>query len=203
MHKSFIRIALGLTLIALFCVCSSLAKPVGVKAQIFSATSTPQVSCFNFYEDAYWVAYNATVQQINNSQLWGLGYQIAGDPNWLIQANFTRTAYSFKSQIISVVGSDIILQNTEGKYDLNFTAFRIIDNGSLGEKLASFFIPDQPAFKQPSETRHAATDMGVGINPSILSVGNVWQDVGKVTYRVDRKETLTGTVWVRIKHMFA
>jgi len=143
-------------------------------------------------EDKYWIAQNKTVQQLRNE-----GYDVPGDPNWLLQVNYTRLNYTLKCTIVALSWPNVTSQNIEGAYNLNVTAHRIMEDGSISERIASFLKENQPA-----RTGHLwkcqDPGFGVGFNPSALVIGNHFS-IGTagidLEYSVNRTETLTGTQW--------
>lgn len=144
---------------------------------------------YNLFEDRYWVAYNKTVQQLRNE-----GYDVPGDANWMLQVNYTRLDYTLKSKIIGLSWPNVTLQLVEGTHDLNVTARRIMENGSIGERIASFLRTDQPSYVHPYLLEVKDPDLGVGFNPSVFTIGNTFPTL-LMTYAVDRTETLIGTPW--------
>jgi len=142
--------------------------------------------------DKYWIAYNKTVEQLRNE-----GYDVPGDSSWPLQVNYTRLNYTFKCKIVELSWPNVTSQNFEGGYDLNVTAHRIMDDGSIGEKLASFLRPNQPARLGFLWKCHDP-GFGVGFNPSAFTIGNefstTWPPLN-IEYSVDRTEILTDTPW--------
>jgi len=138
-------------------------------------------------EDKYWIVYNKTVQQLRDE-----GYDVLGDPSWLLQVNYTRLDYTMKCEIIKLSWPNVTLENIEGEHDLNVTAYRIMENGSIGEKLASFLKPDQPPRMRTWESWDPY--LGVMFNTSALVIGNNFS-IGLLKLSVDGTETLTDTPW--------
>lgn len=139
-------------------------------------------------ESYYWIAYNKTVQQLKNE-----GYDASGDASWLLQVNYTRLGYSFRSQIVNLSWPFVTTQNVEREYDLSVTACRIMDDGSVGEKLGSFIRTNQPARLGLLWT-NPDPEFGVGFNPSAFAIGNNFSE-SVLDYTVSRTEVLTNTPW--------
>lgn len=143
-------------------------------------------------DDKYWIVYNKTVQQLRDE-----GYDVPGDPNWLLQVNYTRLNYTLKCTIVALSWPNVTSQNIEGKYDLNVTAYRIMEDGSIGEKQGSFLKENQPARMGHLWKCHDP-GFGLGFNPSALVIGNHFS-IGTagvdLEYSINRTETLTGTPW--------
>jgi hypothetical protein len=147
-----------------------------------------------FSQDNCWFAYNKTVQQLRTE-----GYDITGDANWLLQVNYSRSGYTFKSKIIGLSWPNVTTVNLEGKYDLNTTAYRILDYGTLGERLLSVVRPDQPARMGLVWSCHDP-GFGVGFDPSVFSIGNsfyIGTGGADIEFSVNRTEVLEGTAWGR------
>jgi len=139
-------------------------------------------------EDRYWIAYNKTVQQLRDE-----GYDVQGDPDWLLQVNYTRLDYTFKFKIVKLFWPNITVEIMEGEHVLNVTAHRIMEDGSIGEKIASF-EREPPHFPYIHTWESQDPNLGVGFNPSVFFVGNTFS--GKLLeYSVNRTEILTDTPW--------
>ena len=145
---------------------------------------------YNFSQDNCWFVYNKTVQQLRTE-----GYDITGDDNWLLQVNYSRSGYTFKSKIIGLSWPNVTTMNLEGEYDLNTTAYRILDDGISGEELLSVVRTDQPA-KMGMVWGCHDPGFGVGYDPSAFAIGNsfyIGTGGADIEYRVDRTEVLEGT----------
>jgi len=140
-----------------------------------------------YSRDTYWIVYDRTVQQLRNE-----GYDVAGEANWLLRVNYTRLDYTFTCKITRLSWPNVTIQIVEGSYDLNVTAHRIMDDGSVGERLGSFLKVKMPPY--PHSWDSWDPNLGVGFNPSVLSVGNTFSH-GLLTYVVNRTEVLAGTRW--------
>lgn len=138
-------------------------------------------------EDRYWIVYNKTVQQFRDE-----GYDVPGDPSWLLQVNYTRLDYTFKSKIVKLLWPNVTVEVMEGKHVLNVTAHRIMEDGSIGEKIASFErVPPHFPYAHTWETWDP--EFGAMFNPSVFVVGNTFS--GRVLeYSVNRTEILD-TPW--------
>lgn len=139
-----------------------------------------------YSRDTYWIVYNKTVQQLRNE-----GYDVSGEASWLLRVNYTRLDYTFTCKITRLSWPNVTIQIVEGPYDHNVTAHRIMDDGSIGEKLGSF-LRGMPLYPHPWDSQDP--HLGVGFNPSVLTVGNTFSS-GILTYVVDRTEVLPGTPW--------
>ena len=163
-----------------------------IKSNMGSFPPAAVVGRYILQADKYWIAYNKTVEQLRNE-----GYDVPGDPSWPLQVNYTRLNYTFKCKIVQLSWPNVTSQNIEGGYDLNVIAHRIMDDGSIGEKLASFLRPNQPARLGYLWKCHDP-GFGVGFNPSAFIIGNqfstAWPPLN-MEYSVDRTEILTGTPW--------
>jgi hypothetical protein len=144
---------------------------------------------YNYFSDNYWIVYNRTVQQLQNE-----GYDVSGNASWLANANYTRLNNTFKTKIVSLSWPNLATQGVEGSHDLNVTAYRVLDDGSLGERLGSFLRTNQPIYVHSFLVDAEDPDLGVGFDPSEFTVGNSFQ-TRLLTYTVQRTEILTGTPW--------
>ena len=138
-------------------------------------------------EDRYWIAYNKTVQQLRDQ-----GYDVLGDPDWPLQVNYTRLNFTLKCTILRLSWPNVTSQNIEGEYDLNVTAHRIMEDGSIGEKLASFVRVNQPPHMRTWESWDP--NLGPMFNPSVFVIGNNFS-INNFEYNVNRTEILTNTPW--------
>ena len=143
---------------------------------------------YNTYRDNFWVVYNKTVQQLQDE-----GYAVSGNESWLASVNYTYLGYTFRSKIVSLSWPNLATQPVEESHDLNVTAYRILDDGSIGERLGSF-LSTKPAYVRPIFVGAVDPDLGVGFNPSVFTIGNSFQS-WLLTYTVQRTEVLTGTLW--------
>jgi hypothetical protein len=148
-----------------------------------------EVGRYNLFEDKHWIVYNETVQQVRNE-----GYDVPGEANWTLQVNYTRLDYTLKVKVLKLSWPNVTLQVIEGTHDLNVTARRIMENGSIGEKLASFSRTNRPLYVHPYLLEVKDPDLGVAINPSAFTIGNTFP-TALLMYTVNRTETLTGTPW--------
>jgi hypothetical protein len=133
------------------------------------------------------MVFNWTVKGLRDT-----GFDISGDASWPISVNYTYLDYTFKCKIVQLSLPELMIQLTEGKHDWNTTAFRIMDNGTIGERLGSFLRQDQPARVKFCESQTPA--FGIGFDPDVLTLGNSFIIDG-VTYTVNRTETLNDTIW--------
>lgn len=148
-----------------------------------------EVGRYNLFEDEYWIVFNKTVQQVRNE-----GYDVPGEANWMVRVNYTRLDYTLRSKILKVSWPNVTLQLIEGAHDLNVTAHRIMEDGSIGEKVASFTNANRPPYVHPYLLEVKDPDLGVAINPSAFTIGNTFPTV-LLTYTVNRTETIAGTPW--------
>lgn len=160
----------------------------------FPVKSTPDhfppaavVGRYVLHEDRFWIVYNMTVQQLRDE-----GYDVSGDPDLPLQVNYTRLGYTYKYKIAKLSWPNITLELTQGEHDLNVTAHRIMEDGSIGEKLASFFKVNQPPYVKTWESQNP--NLGVGFNPSVFVIGNKFSDK-LLEYNINRTEILTDTPW--------
>jgi len=144
---------------------------------------------YTLFSDNFWIVYNKTVQQLQNE-----GYGVSGNASWLAKANYTHLNYTFKTKIVSLSWPNLATQGIEGSHDLNMTAYRIMDDGSLGERLGSFLRTNQPIYVHPFLVEAEDPDLGVGFDPSSFTIGNSFQ-TRMLTYTVQRTEILAGTPW--------
>ena len=180
---------LALLICLIFLTQAILVSPVKSYGQFPPAAV---VGRYILQADKYWIAYNKTVEQLRTE-----GYDVPGDPSWLLQANYTRLNYTFKCRIVELSWPNVTSQNFEGGYDLNVTAHRIMDDGSIGEKLASFLRPNQPAHLGFLWKCHDP-GFGVGFNPAAFIIGNQFSTALpplNIEYSVDGTEILSDTPW--------
>lgn len=147
------------------------------------------VGRYVLYEDRYWIVNNKTVQQLRNE-----GFDLSGDADWLLQVNYTRLGYTAKSKIVGLSWPNATLHFIEGAHHLNVTAHRIMEDGSIGEKIGSFLKTNRPPYAHPSTFESEDPNFGIVFNPSAFTIGNTFS-TGILTYTVNRTETLTGTLW--------
>ena len=90
---------------------------------------------------------------------------------------------------------NVTVESIEGRHDLNVTAFRINDNGTIGERVGSFTRVDQPPRMRTWESQDP--HLGVMFNPSIFTVGYnfTYEDEIVFQYGVNRTELLNETKW--------
>lgn len=144
---------------------------------------------YNLFEDKYWIVYNKTTQQLRSE-----GYEVADESDWLLKVNYSRIGYTLKSKVVKLSWPNVTLQVIEGAHDLNVTAHRIMDDGNIGEILASFLRTNRPPYVHPYPLEVNDPDLGVGFNPSVFTIGNIFP-TKLLTYTVNRIETLLGTPW--------
>lgn len=161
---------------------------------VLSTKSNPEhfppaavVGRYVLQEDRYWIAYNKTVQQLRDE-----GYDVPGDPDWPLQVNYTRLNFTLKCTILRLSWPNVTSQNIEGEYGLNVTAYRIMEDGSIGEKLASFVRVNQPPHMRTWESWDP--NLGPMFNPSVFVIGNNFS-INDFEYNVNRTEILTNTPW--------
>jgi hypothetical protein len=142
---------------------------------------------YTLYDSNFTMVFNWTVKALRD-----IGFDISGDASWPISVNYTFLCYTYKYKIVQLSLPEVMIQLTEGKHDWNVTAFRIMDNGTIGERLGSFLRHDQPARVKFWESQHPA--FGIGFDPDVLALGNSFVIDG-VTYTVNRTETLKDTIW--------
>jgi hypothetical protein len=143
---------------------------------------------YDLFQDRHWTVYNETVGQLKDQ-----GFDIAGDVNHVVQANYTFLNYTLKSKVVGLSWPNATLLVTQGTYDLNLTAYEVLDNGAIGDMVGSFLRSDLPAMI-PSPSTYADPDLGVGFDPSVFTIGNAFVASTR-TYTVNRTETLNDTLW--------
>jgi hypothetical protein len=139
-------------------------------------------------EDNYWRTENMTLQQLRDQ-----GYDVQGDPEWLLKVNYTRLDYTFACMIVKLSLSSITAKTIEGAYNLEVTTYRIMEDGSIGEKLASFMRANQPP-RMGNRWESEGPNLGPLFDPSVFIVGNTFSD-RLLEYSVERTEILTDTPW--------
>jgi len=141
-------------------------------------------------EDKYWVVYNKTLQDLKNE-----GYNVSGDSSWLLQVNYTRLGYTFRSAIVRLSWPNVTVESVEGRHDLNVTALRINPDGTTGDRVGSFLRLNQPPRMRTWESRDP--HLGVMFNPSIFTVGYNFTYESEIVfqYSVNRTELLNETRW--------
>jgi len=144
---------------------------------------------YNLFQDKYWAVHNKTIQQLRNE-----GYDVPGDANSFVQANYTYLDYTFKSKIVRLSWPNVTLQITEGTHDLNVTVYRTIDDEGISERLGSYLRSNLPLYIHPYPLEVRDPDLGVGFNPSVFTIGNTFPTL-LLTYTVNRTEILNGTPW--------
>jgi hypothetical protein len=149
---------------------------------------TAVVGRYVLSEDNYWRAENKTVQELRDE-----GYDVQGDSDWLLLVNYTRLDYTFTGMIVGLSWPSITAQTIEGGYDLNVTAHRLIEDGSIGEKITSFVRVDQPP-RMGNRWESQDPSLGPMFNPSVFIVGNTFSG-NLLEYSVNRAEILTDTPW--------
>ena len=110
-----------------------------IKLSFGQPPSAATVGRYVVSEDKHWIVYNKTVQEVKNE-----GYNVSGDLGSVLQVNYTRLGYTFRSAIVKLSWPNVTVESVEGRYDLNVTAFRINDNGTIGERAGSFLRVNQP-----------------------------------------------------------
>jgi hypothetical protein len=143
---------------------------------------------YNLFEDRHWTVYNETVGQLKDQ-----GFDIAGDANYVVQANYTYLNYTLKSKIVKLSWPNATLLITQGTYDLNLTAYKVLDNGAIGDRAGSFLRSNLPAIIS-SPLTYTDPNLGVGFDPSVFTIGNTFVASTR-TYSVNRTETLNDTLW--------
>lgn len=187
--KSCLNRRLSLVAVLLLLIQSLLILPA-----VLSEGQCPPSAVFGRYiieECQHKIVANKTVQQLRNE-----GYDIQGESDWLLSVDYTRSKYLAKTTIMTSSWPDITVQGKSGVYDLNVTAYRIMEDGSISERLASFLRENQSIYMSPLVTIHDP-EFGVGFDPSILVVGNRFR-LGfsfDPEYVVNRTETLYDTPW--------
>jgi hypothetical protein len=161
-----------------------------IKLSFGQPPSAATVGRYVVSEDKHWIVYNKTVQELKNE-----GYNVSGDLNWLLQVNYTRLDYTFRSAIVRLSWPNVTVESIEGRHDLNVTAFRINDNGTIGERAGSFLRANQPPRMRTWDSRDP--HLGVMFNPSIFAVGYnfTYEDEMVFQYSVNRTELLNETKW--------
>lgn len=152
--------------------------------------STIVLGRYNYFSDNYWIVQNKTVQQLRDE-----GYGASGDADLLVCANYTRLGYTFKSKIVQLSWPNLTLQITEGAHDVNLTTYRMMEDGSIGEKLETFLRMNVPPYVHPYPLEVKDPELGVGFNPEALTIGNTFVVVTALNFTVTRTEILTGTSW--------
>ncbi len=144
---------------------------------------------YDLFQDKYWTIESETVQQLRSQ-----GYNITGNANQHVQATYTYLGYTLRSKIVKLSWPNATLEITEGTHDLNLTVNKIMDNGTIGERLGSFLKSNLPQYIHPYPLTVEDPDIGVGFDPSAFTIGNTF-NVSLLTYTVDRTETLDNTPW--------
>ncbi len=145
---------------------------------------------YDLFRDTFWIVYNVTVGDLKNQ-----GWDVSGDLNHVVQANYTYLNYSLKSKVVGVFWPDAAVQVTQGTYDLNMTAFKVLDNGAIGDRVWSFIRSNVSAVLHPP-SNFTDPNLGVAFDPSEFTVGNTFVTSTR-TYTVNRTETVSGTPWGR------
>lgn len=143
---------------------------------------------YDVFLDRHWTVYNETVGQLKSQ-----GFDVTGDVNHVVQANYTYLKYTLESKVVGLSWPNATLQVRQGTYDLNLTVYKIMDNGAIGDRVWSFLKSNLPAVLNPPLT-YADPNFGVGFDPSVLKIGNTFA-VSTREYTVNRTETLSGTPW--------
>ncbi|MFZ1039238.1 MAG: hypothetical protein WAN53_05075, partial [Candidatus Bathyarchaeia archaeon] len=161
-----------------------------IKLSFGQPPSAATVGRYVVSEDKYWIIYNKTVQELKNE-----GYDVPGDPSSRLQVNYTRLGYTFRSAIVRLSWPNVTVESIEGRHDLNVTAFRINDNGTIGERAGSFLRANQPPRMRTWDSRDP--HLGVMFNLSIFTVGYnfTYEDEIVFQYGVNRTELLNETKW--------
>lgn len=144
---------------------------------------------YSLFQDKYSTVHNETVQQLRSQ-----GYDVTGDVNQYVQANYTYIKYTLKSKIVRLSWPNASLQITEGTHDLNLTVYRSMDDGTVGVRLGSFLKSNVPSFIHRYSLTVQDADLGVGFDPSLFAIGNMFPS-SILTYLVSRTETLNDTSW--------
>jgi len=143
---------------------------------------------YDLYRDMRWVVYGETVGQLKDQ-----GFDISGDVNHIVQANYTYLNYTLKSKVVRLSWPNATILVKQGTYDLNLTAYKVMDDGTIGDSVGSFLRSGIPASLTPL-LLYEDPDLGVGFNPSVFTIGNTFVASAR-TYTVNRTETLNDTVW--------
>ena len=147
------------------------------------------VGRYALYEDKYWFSENKSVQQLRDE-----GYDVPGDPDWPLQVNHTRLDFTLKCTILKLSWPNVTFQIIEGEHDRNVTAHKIMEDGSIGEKIASFIRVNQPYFPYMRTVESWDPQLGPMFNPSVFVIENTFS--GKLLeYSVNRTKILTDTPW--------
>jgi hypothetical protein len=179
------RAFLILMCLVLFCQVS-LASSVKLTSNEFP--SAVVLWRYDLFQDTHWTVFNETVGQLKN-----LGFDIVGDVNHVVQANYTYLNYTLKSKVVRLSWPNATLQVTQGTYDLNLTAYKVMNTGAIGDRAGSFLRSNLPAILIPPST-YKDPDLGVGFDPSVFTIGNTFVASTR-TYTVNRTETLNDTLW--------
>lgn len=163
-------------------------------AKDFYADSVRTRGRYVIWECKHWFTVNRTVRALRDS-----GYVIAGDPDWLLNVNYTYLNFSLKSTTVDLSRPYVTTRNTEGGYDLNATANRIMEDGSIGERLLSTVRANQPARVTKTWSCHDP-GFGIGFNPTAFVMGNNFETASedeplRIRFVVNRTEVLSDTPW--------
>jgi len=183
MNKKKLFITLSLFLIMLL----QLSLVSSTKLASNTVPSAAILGRYVIWDDMYWFITNRTIQQLLNE-----GYGVSGDPNQLVQVNYTRLNYTFKNKIVKIAWPNVTVEIIEGGYDINLTVHKIFENGTIGEKLGSFLRAGQPA-KEARTYETWSPSFGIGFDPSFLRNGSTLSL--QLTYNVTGPETLLNTPW--------
>jgi len=175
--------------IVLLSVFSVLGSLLMASAAVLAPSQVPSAAVLGRYvlwNDKFWMVTNKTVQQLSSE-----GYNVLGEPNQLVNVNYTRLNYTMKNKIVKLNWPNITAEIVEGGHDLNVTVYKI-EGGAIGERIGSFLRPNQPSRAgRTYDTWDPA--FGPGFSPSVLWNGNTvtsWFE-----YHVTGPEILQGTPW--------
>lgn len=146
------------------------------------------VGRYDVFQDTHWTAIEETVGQLKDQ-----GFEVTGDLNHLVLANYTYLNYSLRSKVVSVSWPTDILEVTQGTYDLNLTVYQVMTGGSIGQEAWTFSRSNIQSVVNPPST-YTDPNFGVGFDPSVFTIGNNFTASARA-FTVNRTETLSGTPW--------
>ena len=157
----------------------------------FQSSNLQTIGRYSLFESNFTMSYNRTVQQLKDS-----GIDVQGDPTWLLHVNCTYLDYTAKITVIDIDWPDTTTRFLEGEHNTNLTGYRIMENGSIGDRVFSHLQMNQSARLGNTWTGNDPS-FGVGFNPSALVIGNRFKPDadGILEYTVNRSEILTNTPW--------
>lgn len=146
------------------------------------------VGRYNVFLDTHWTAIEETVGQLKDE-----GFEVTGDLNHIVLANYTYLNYSLRSKIVSLSWPTDILEVTQGTYDLNLTVYEVMTGGSIGQEVWTFLRSNISSVINPPST-YTDPNFGVGFDPSVFTIGNNFTASAQM-YTVNRTETLSDKPW--------